>query len=374
VADASKDVVLRVGGSAYSGWKSLTVTRSIEQLAGSFELEIYPKWKGAADVWPIFEEDECTVEILGEVVITGYVDKRSVSIKKDSLTFKVSGRDKAGALADCSAVLGKWTYREDTVAYVATKLCEPFKILVIVQPGVTTLLPKRERLTINPGDKAGEALERACKMAGLLAISDGQGKVLLTRAGTEGAATAIEEGVNVLEASAEFDASKRYHKYICLTQNADKIPKKEPDKKNRAGAAARKIKKVAEAFDMVVKRTERVLLINPEEGSDLKTYAQKRVEWECIVRAAKADKVTATVHGWAQSPGGKLWKPNQTAEVKLPTLGANGTMLITEVKYKMGSGGRLTELSLKRPDAFTPEPRLAPKGKGNAWKELRGGV
>lgn len=363
------DVGLEVKGKVYEGWKSVSITSSIESLAGSFELEIADQWHGQAMRWPIFEEDECKLTILDQPVITGWVDKRSMSLKGSSLSIKVSGRDRAGALVDCSAVLDKWTFVSTPLFDFVTKLAGPFGITVIQAPGEGPKLPPREKMVINPGDKVADCIEKAARMAGVLVISNGLGGLLITNSGTVRTSDILEEGVNILDVSTEFDFTKRYARYLVFAKNVSKIPKKEPDKKGNGAKAARAVRTRAEAFDDEVTRTERVLLINPEEGAT-KDYAQKRADWEAKTRAAKAEKATVTVHGWAQKDG-KLWMPNQLVEVRAPRVGvAEGTdMLITECVYGLSaSAGRTTKMTLKRKDAFTPEPRI-PKNGGGKWPE-----
>src|SRR5688572_22527297 len=108
--DATQDVKLLVNGRRYSGFKSIRVTRTIESIAGSFALEVSDRWS-AEEAWPIVEEDACRVEVEGETVIDGYVERIDVAATKDSRTLAYSGRDRAGALVDSSALLQSWTLR-----------------------------------------------------------------------------------------------------------------------------------------------------------------------------------------------------------------------------------------------------------------------
>jgi prophage tail gpP-like protein len=371
----SSDVSLVVNGKAYLGWKSGTITRSIESIAGSFELEVSTRWAGTTQRFPIVEEDECELTILGQTVITGYVDKRSISYDKGTLTFKVSGRDKTGDLVDCSAVTPKLVYRKTPLLDFVRAVCEPLNIDVTLQPGFIVSLPPREKLAVNPGDTAFSVIEKACKMVGMLPVSDGNGGLMLVRAGADRATTSLAKGTNILKGSAEYDFSKRYREYRVLAANAPKIGKKD-DKasaKNaaKANAIARRTRGIA--TDEEVRRIDRVLVLNPEDGAN-KEYAEARAQWEATTRAAKSETVTVTVHGWAMQDG-KLWPVNALASIADDSLGVNGTMLITEVKYMLAGGnGRSTEITLKRPDAFKPEPRIKPSGGVTAWKELAGGV
>lgn len=353
-------VELVVNGARYSGWKSLRVTRSVESLAGSFAFDVSDRWDGSTAPWPIAEGDKARVEIDGDILIDGYIGKRSISAKADARTLTYSGGDRTIELVECSAIPPKWTYCNTDLEAFATTLAKPFGISVSVQPGVT--LTKQAKLVVHPGDKVYEALRRAAVAESVLLVSDGVGGMLITRAGTA-RATPLIEGENIKEASVEYDASERFYRYVLATQVAGT---------DDASGDATRIQ--AEATDEAVSRTERVLMIRPEKGYGT-ADARRRVDWEARTRAAKAETVTSVVQGWRQ-PDGTLWPLNATTHVKAPTLiGVDGDLLISQVEHSIGEGGRITQLRLVRPDAFTPEPKATVKASGGAWKELaKGGL
>ncbi len=365
------EIALVVGGLRYEGWKSVRVTRSIESLAGSFALDVSDRW-GNGELWPIAEEDPCRVEIDGDVVIDGYVDKRSLSASATARTLSYTGRDRAAALVDCSAIVAsgsvkgsKWTFLNIDVVGLATAIAKPFGIPVSVQPGLGAVLTKDKKVVVHPGDSCFEVISRAAAAAGVLVVSDAAGGIVITRAGTARASSLIE-GQNILTASAEYDGSDRFHRYLISSQ----IPGTD-----EASGEATRIQ--AEAIDQGVRRADRVILIRPEKGYSIPD-SRRRADWEARIRAARAEKVTATVLGWKQ-PDGKLWPVNTLARVRASrSIGVDGDMLISQVEYTIGDGGQITQLSLVRPDAFTPEPAATVatvKASGGAWKELdKGGL
>lgn len=359
------DVTLVVNGFGYSGFKSIRVTRSIESIAGSFALEVSDRWGEQKEAWPIAEEDACRVELEGTTVIDGFVDRRSLSLTATQRSLSYSGRDRSAVLVDCSAIVGgaaegknKWTYRNVNVAEFAKAIAEPFDVRVSVQPGL--VLAKVPAIVAHPGDTAYEVIQRAAAADGVLVVSDGAGGIAITRAGTA-RATALVEGFNVLSASVEYDGSDRFRRYLISSQV--------PGTDDASGEATRV---QAEATDLGVKRSNRVILIRPDKGYDTAT-ARKRADWEARVRAARAEKVTISVQGWAQ-PGGALWPINALTLVKVPSIGVDGDMLISQVESSIGEGGRVTQLSLVRPDAFQPEPKAVVRPSEGAWKELAGGA
>jgi prophage tail gpP-like protein len=362
------EVLLLVGGRRYGGWKSVRVTRSIESLAGSFALDVSDRWGEQAEPWPIAEEDPCRVEIDGVVVIDGHIDKRSLSASASARTLSYSGRDRAAVLVDCSAIVeagsvnkGKWTFTNVNVVELATKIAAPFGIPVSVQAGLGTVLTKDKKVLVHPGDSCFEVIARAAGAAGILVVSDAAGGIIITRAGTARAASLVE-GENILTASVEYDASDRFYRYLISSQV--------PGTDDASGEATRV---QAEARDTGVRRTDRVILIRPDKGYNI-ADSRRRADWEARIRAARAEKVSISVLGWKQ-PNGKLWPINTLTHVQAPRLiGVDGTMLISQVEHSIGDGGQVTQISLVRPDAFTPEPAATVGGTG-AWKELaKGGL
>lgn len=340
------DVVLTVNGREYRGWKDIRITRTMEALCGSFTLSVSERWEGQRTPWPIREGDECSVRLGNQRVITGYVDSRSMSLSANDHSFQVVGRDKAGDLVDCSVLLDAWEFTGIKVDEICKRVAAQFGVTVSVVPGAE-IPDAPPRVVVNPGESAYEVIDRACRLAGLFAMSDGDGNILLTVAALEGASTPITEGQNVLEASVSYDASASYRRYIVTgqQQGGDMLE----------GTAAASVR--GEAVDLNAPRAARALLLQAE-GAVTIQQASDRANWEASVRRARALELSVTVQGWEQADG-RLWPVNAIAQVNLPTLGLTGTMLISEVTYSLAEGaGTTTELLLRPADAFLPQPEI----------------
>lgn len=358
------DIKLLVNKKAFTGWKSARVTRGVESVCGSFDLEVSERWAGQDLARPIGEEDSCELKLGNTTVITGYVDRRNISFGASEHSFRVSGRDKAGDLVDCSAYLDKWEYRNIAVDTFIEKVCLPFDIPVTLSEALgASEAPPIQKLSIDPGDSAFEAIERACRASGMLVFSDGMGGIVLARAGTGRCKTALIQGENILAASAEYDATSRFRDYAVLGQ--------QNGNDNQSGPATAFIK--GTASDPNVKRASRTLLVRAEKPVTF-AQAKKRAEWEATVRAGRSATVAITVQGWTQS-NGDIWPVNTLVTVRSPALGVDGDMLISQATYVTDEGGTLTHLTLRDPRAFTPEPTVPKADKASgAWKELAGGV
>lgn len=386
------DIKLVVNGLEFSGWTRACVTIGCDAIAGSFELSVTDRWNGSPtgnQLWPINEEDECKITVDGVTLIDGWVDERSVSYSADSRTLSVSGRDRAGVLVDCTAVLKTFSFKNLSILDVVQKIAEPFGIRVTLDPSVdskpVTLTSKKHagsvtgagssgkrtglkvpkparKFCIDPGETAWNAIDKACRLAGVLCVSDRQGGLLITRTGSATALIDLVEGRNILSASAKYNASGRYYRYLVRGQQpaSDFIP----------GSQAAAVS--AEAIDGNVKRIDRVLMIRPESAVTLES-AKMRAAWEMKTRLARGNEVTIMVQGWTQGDGLPLWPVNATVAVDSPMLGIRGRMLITEVRLSVDdSAGETAELTLKNPDAFLPEPVATEASQ--AWKEIKNGV
>ncbi len=354
------EVTLFVNGGEFKGWEAVRVMTSIESLVGEFDITANDKWGGQDQPWPIAEEDTCRVEIDGQAVLDGFVDRRSIQLSKDSRSISFSGRDRTGVLDDSSALLDQWTFKQKTVADIAAKVCEPFGILVTVQDGLK--LTKQRKVVVNPGDTAFEVIARAAASSGVLLVSDGAGGLLITRASGERTDDDLVEGKNILAAAVDYEAAERASRYVVMTQVGGS---------DEASGGATRIR--AEARDEEVRRADRVLVIRPEVGTTT-DYARQRADWEARIRAARSEQVTIMVQGWKQASG-RLWPVNALVAVRSPGIGVNGDMRISEREFKKDNGGEVTQLRLVRPDAFTPEPQaVVRRSSGGLWKELAGGA
>lgn len=353
-------VELLVDEFRYPGWKGIRVTNSIESIAGSFSLDTSDRW--GEDPWAIMEGNACKVLVDGNVLIDGYIDKRDLSSSASSRTLVYSGRDRAAQLVDCSAIVdagtvskGKWTFTNVDVYELAVAITRPFGLRVSIQAGLGKLLTKNAKIVMHPGDTYFEVISRVAAAANVLVVSDGAGGILITRTGTERTSPLVE-GMNILGASVTYDASQRFRTYMISSQI--------PGSDDNDGETSHIL---ASATDEDVQIENRTLLIKPDKSYDAKD-AKKRADWEARIRAAKAEQVSVTVQGWYQ-PNGKLWPINAVTHVRAPRLiGVDGDMLISQRELSVNEGGKITQLSLVRPDAFTPEPAATVKPGGGAWK------
>lgn len=343
---------LTLGGGSHEGWTEITVRRSIESLAGSFQLAVTDRDPGTMQPRAVTPGAACTLALGGETVITGFVDAVDVSHDSESHSIGIQGRDRAGDLVDCSADQQEW--KDETVDVIAAAIAAPFGIGVGLADGVAPGEPFR-KFTIERGETAWDAIDRLTRMRAVLAVSDGRGGIQLTRAGRETASVRLERGVNILAAQGRADASRRHSTYTVLGQRAG-------DDEIHAGEARNMTQVRAEAQDAGITR-HRPLVLLAEQGVS-PGDAQERADWEAAVRRGRSREIVATVQGWRERPGGDLWTPGKLVRVVDDWLGLDRDLLIATVEQKLSGDGTRTALTLMPKSAFLPEPDTEVRGSG----------
>ncbi len=338
-------VTLAVGGREYAGWTSISITRSIDAISGIFSLGLTERWPGQPTVWPILPEAECAISIGGDTVITGQVDQVAPNFSEDDHEISVSGRDSTGRMVDCSAVHspGEWSgIRLDRIAAI---LAKPFGIAVVSQVDVGQPWTADKPFKLQPGESAFEALDRGCRQRGVLPISDGKGGLILTKPGQSRCTTALVQGQNIKSARLQNNISDRFSPVI-VRGSQPGTDFLEPEQS--AAVEAR-------STDAMI-RTYRPLIVIAESAVDIAS-ARKRAQWEATVRAGRAVTAQVTVQGWRQADG-NLWPVNSLVSVDIPWLRLSGDMLISELTYSLDESGTQTQLTLRRADAYVPQPEM----------------
>lgn len=333
------EIVVAVNGANFSGWKTATVTRSIDTVCGSFEVGLMDKWQQDQQPIEIKPGDPCQVFAGGEPVITGYIDTVSPSISTDNHEVRISGRDKTCDLVDCSTEIDSFEVHGLGLAGLAYMVCEPFGIDTRIETDVGDPF---EWFDIQIGETAFNCLDRAARMRGVLLTTDGQGALVLSAKGKfTSSGDALVYGQNVKSAVGNYDFRDRYSDYKAHGQ-MPALGWGGQDPHNDLLGKAR---------DENVMRY-RPLLITAENWADPEGVTT-RAKNEATARAGKSSRVNVQVVGWRQSSG-SLWEPGLKVAVTIPPLYLpNVVFVISTVRYSFSdSSGTITELELCRPDAY----------------------
>ena len=347
-------LLLEVDGTRYDGFTSITVSRSIENVASSFSFEA----TASSNIsFPITTGQKARV-VIGDIpVVNGYVENINVNYDSGSHSITIEGRDKTCDLVD-STLGGK----NDFIA--------PIGLIDVVQNvlnriGINGIQVKSEAGALSPFKKgeliagavdknAFEFIEEYCRKRQVLCTTDGDGNILLTKASQLNLNTQLisqagqNTNSNIIRASVNYNVSQRYNRYLVRSQG-------NPSVDGGVGTDNETIvSQKGEAFDREI-RSGRLLGIIAESSSGGQT-AQQRAQWQANINKARSFTYNVTVQGFNITPSSSaVWIPNRLVDVLDEFANINDTLLIKEVAYRFGLDGSFTELTLVNPLSYTLE-------------------
>jgi len=377
---------LLIDGAEYSGWKTLSVKRSLEQAAAEWEATVSERWLFQNQAWQVFPGSKCEIFMEGQLVLTGYVDAYKPKYNATTHDVVVSGRSKTCDFVDSSVLFETdGQFKNMTPGALARTLAKPFGIEVISEYDGEPI-PDAQ---VQQGETCFALVERLSRLQSLLITDDAYGRLVLARASNEQSQTVLVHGRNILTAAAEHDDSERFSEYLVKAQRpanrsyddfgqtgdvrfaeegdvviTGPLFAAERKKGGKRKSAPKTLTQItASVTDEGVKRYRPHVIVAESQSDDAE--ALKRADWECRRRIARAKEATIGVQGWTQDSG-ELWRQNLNIYVYAPWLGLDQPLLIKDVQFTYGSNGSLTELTLCLPDSLLPEPKRKTKEPGAA--------
>ena len=339
------EIILKVGGKAFRGWTSAVVEKSLFQITGAFGLNATDIFPGNMQKWGFKLGDECTVEVNGQTIITGYIEDSPITYDNNNHNIQVGGRDKTGDLVDCSFIESPNAWTDQTILHIITALCSPFSIDIVVDNSVTeqanTKVPGEFKA--NEGDVIFDLIIKLCRSVAILPVSYGDGKLTLTRAGVKYKThDALELGINVKSGRIDQSNKDRFRTYIVKGQGEGTDEKTPWD--ITAPAAPPYVDEIILRYRPIVIFSERKC----DTGQCI-----VRAEWEARNRAGQSRNLEYEIQGWVQS-NGDIWPLNAMVPVTDSFLGIkNKSFLIASVSFSIDrEAGTITRLSLADPKIF----------------------
>lgn len=334
---------LVIDGKSYGGWTRVEVQDGIEQIAGGFNLQLTSKYPGVDQPMDLREGLPCQLRLGNDSVVLGYIDDYETDDTATNSQITVTGRDKTGDLVDCAAIFKTGQWRGVSLQQIVADIAHPFGITVTVEAGTDTG-EAFKRFALEEGEKAFEAIDRACRLRAVLVTSTPDGNLLLTSAGAVSSGVRLVEGVNMLKFNSHHNWKERYSEIIMKGQ--------QPGDDQESGAAVAHMK--ATAKDEGINRY-RPLVVIAEHGTSNKALAD-RAKWEVNVRMGRGKRGGCTVVGWRTGKDGQegpLWRKNTLVQVYSPRMNLDMELLIVSCTYMLTEQGKNTALTFARPEAFT---------------------
>lgn len=350
----SSRIELYIGGSIFSGWLTVSVRRSLEHLAGSFELGLM--LPGERIPSALRTGQSLTLRINGQTVISGWLDQVSQRISATRHQISISGRDKTGDLVDCAAIHPGSQWRNRTLAQIAADLCAPFGIAVRWQVNDDTAARPFSSFTLENSETVADALTRSARHRGVLVTSNANGDLVFTQAGSQ-QTDRLVLGDNLLDADYNTDWRGRYSEYRVRGHGRG------GGKRGDSESAARLAAPVGVISDEQIGRY-RPKIILADQQTDT-TGARQRALREMRRAIARSERFSATVRGWFRDDG-RLWDVNLLTGVSAQRFGIEQTeLLVCQVEFLLDEqNGEVTRLVLAPRDGFIVPAEPDSKGRG----------
>lgn len=360
-------VVVAIDNKRYGGWEAVKITRSLEHASASFAMQVSERYPNegqhlvlrpgmAVRIYDVEDDSE-------DLLITGLIDKVSLSYDGTTHTRTISGRSLTGKVIDSSVVHPTGQFKGQTIERIATALCAPYGIKVVMDADSGGTI---DYFQVENGEKVFDALERLAWMRKLIVTDTPKGEIMLSNVTDETADTIIQcvyggSENNVKAGSGSFDNSQRYEKIIVRGQakGSDDF----------FGEQANQIEAVA--YDTLKNGKVLIKSLSGEGGlADCKAQA----EWEVAARKGKSTELDYTLTGWRQG-NGDLWACMMVV-VKDDFLNVDEKLLITQVEYSLDNQGTKVTLRVQPKEALEPEPNASKKKKGQeggvgVWDSVR---
>lgn len=358
------NVELKVDGKIFSGWTSVTVNRSIETMAGYFDLGV--NVQTSTDLSSLAPGKPFTLSIDGQTVITGYTDGCRRQMGADSMKITIAGRDKTADLIDCAAIYKGGQWKKRTLEQIARDLCQPYGVAVRWELTDAESAAPFTSFTLDHSETVYEALGRAARARGVLITSNAAGDLVFTRA-DESHSDRLVLGENLLSVDFDEDYRDRFSEYT--VKGHGRSNGKVGDTVDARTIASQK----GTATDSAITRYRPMIIL-----ADSKIDAQSataRALREQRRRLAKSVTFEAQLDGWTRS-NGQIWMPNILAEIDASKFAIQtGPLLVSKVVLTLDDReGVKTTLTLAPRDGFLVPVEKDRKGKSSGSNASAGGI
>lgn len=375
-------VSIIIDGKVHSDWSTYSVDSDFLIPADAWSMRL-----GLPDgVFPAGVKRGAPVQVrVGqEVVMSGRVDRIRRHISRGQFQLSLMGRDNAAVLVDCAAQV--FTGQEMSLEDVIARVVRPLGITAIELHAESSI--RNDKVSIEPGERAWDALHRACAGRGLWPWFRPDGTLVIGGPDytTPPVATLVlrrdGKGNNIISLDDESSEERSFSQLTVLAQgHAHRSNKKSLGIVDVGDTAAATVDEETTQSTGTAETGFHGLKFTVEDPTvthyrpqvvqmhDADNLAQVQYRARKLLADARLAgySLTAVVHGHRTSDN-VLWQPGQRIHVISEPHGIDGVYFLMGREF---AGGRplptTTTLRLKEdgiwiPDAF-PKKRKARKGK-----------
>jgi len=322
----------------YSGWKTMSVRRSMQEICGTFSLRMTDIIRGENK--PLIQGgDACEISIVQEpgdepiLIMTGFVEIVRPSLS-DQISFTVEGRDKTADLVDC-VVTAATEWKDIKFERFVEEVVAPHNIEV-VRERIEDTGENIKTINYDTGTKIYELIAKHALLKQLVLYTLPDGRLIITRTSDVVIDRAMIEGDNIKAADGVSDWTEVFSEYTVKGSRASTgKDTKEKDATQSVGCT----------LDTRVNRFRPIIIVPDSETENVS--AKARSEWEATIRIARSEGWTIEIQGW-------LPVVNQLAYIEIPTFAFKGNLLIESYELIADEKGKRTILTFVHPRSFEP--------------------
>lgn len=342
--------VVRIGGKEHRDWYDYSIDSDLFTAADAWSMALgVPVRDIPAKVKPWAE---VAISLGDDLVLTGRIDSIKRNTSKGERSLALQGRDLAAVLVDCSAPI--FVTRETDLDGIIAKIVRPLGISKID----VRAKGAREKITVEPGMSAWDALERVCEQNGCWPWFEADGTLVI--GGPDYSAAPVGEllltldrkRTNVLSLSVEEDITDTYSEVTVLGQTH-----------GTEGASGKNNLRHIARNEALAGAYRPLIIVDSEcDNADL---AARRARKSLADSALQGLTINAEVRGH-RNHAETIWTPGQRVRVLSEPDELDAIYFLTRRTLRGGrEQGQRTELVLKADGVWLPDlAKGKPKGKG----------
>lgn len=308
-------IELLIGSEKYTKFLSISITKSIENIATGFTVSFVGKLDFEADT-------EITIKKDDVILVVGLIEVIDRS-ESTGITTTIRGRSKSGQLIGGS-IFGESEYKNKKVNYILKKIIGLYDIDIAFVGDMGNPIDK---FTIEPSEDPYSAIVRLLKLRNLIAFDENGMLTVRESSDVTYSDTISRDNFNI---SSSENFSNLFSEYT-VVGNGDQ----------------RNITYTANNYLVSKYRPKKIIA----ETKIDKDTAKKMAEFELQKAIGKSKTGRVDGYSWNQ-PNGELWKINSISPVESENTNLIKNMLISTVDYNYSNAGETISISLVGENTF----------------------
>ncbi len=373
-------VSVEIDGKTFETFKSVNIDTDLDTFGFAFDLEInIPNQESDINT----QGKAIKINIDGETLVTGFIEKQTISTTRDSTSIIINGRDKPCDFIDSrvsnkvfSTPIGFETLLKKLLVITGYEVVAPNKkiglqtelgvnqIAVVNEYGDIENFANSEGIGFSKDESAYELIQRLADKRRLVLGTNGDGNIVIRKIGQKITSTILQrykiQGVNTTANNIQTstivrDDSKRYYEYKIVSSSTSTNPNNEDWQSAVDNLKDNKVQYSGVFYDNEIRPTRKFI---DYVANLTNSQCQERAEWECNIRRAKAFEYRCRIFGFRQNLNtviskNPLWEINSLVYIFDEVCNVEGEFLVKSIKYSKSLSGTFCDLVLVNPLAYT---------------------